>query len=80
MGYIDNDLFRSPHRLMTKDQKSREEEIIAMIQSELNKRSNELDGYVVSLFGSRAAGTARPRSDFDIGLIGPEPITPKTLL
>ncbi|RLB56109.1 MAG: nucleotidyltransferase domain-containing protein [Deltaproteobacteria bacterium] len=32
--------------------------------------SAELRGVRVVLFGSRARGTARPRSDYDLGLLG----------
>ena len=31
-------------------------------------------GYQAVLFGSRATGQARPRSDWDIGLMGPQPL------
>lgn len=31
-------------------------------------------GYSAVLFGSRATGRARPRSDWDIGVLGPEPV------
>jgi predicted nucleotidyltransferase len=37
-----------------------------------------LKGYRIVLFGSRAAGTARPRSDFDVGIIGDTPVPLKT--
>ena len=37
---------------------------------------HRLAGYRVFLFGSRAGGTARPRSDFDIGVMGPAPLAP----
>ena len=29
------------------------------------------------LFGSRASGTNRPHSDYDLGLIGPRPLSPR---
>jgi predicted nucleotidyltransferase len=35
--------------------------------------------YRIFLFGSRAAGTARPRSDIDIGIEGPAPVPFETL-
>ena len=38
----------------------------------------ELHGYKVFLFGSRATGTNKERSDFDIGILGDEPISLKT--
>ena len=33
----------------------------------------DLRGYRVVLFGSRAAGDARDRSDFDVGVLGDAP-------
>ena len=33
-----------------------------------------LSGHRVFLFGSRAMGTARPESDFDLGVLGDEPL------
>ena len=42
------------------------------------KVSSELRGYRIVLFGSRAAGNARERSDFDIGIIGDEPVSLQT--
>jgi predicted nucleotidyltransferase len=38
----------------------------------------ELRGYRVLLFGSRASGNARERSDFDVGVIGEQPLPFKT--
>jgi predicted nucleotidyltransferase len=35
--------------------------------------------YRVSLFGSRAEGTAHPRSDIDIGIEGPAPVPRKAM-
>jgi predicted nucleotidyltransferase len=35
-------------------------------------------GHQVFLIGSRANGRARPRSDFDLGVIGPEALPLKT--
>ncbi len=37
----------------------------------------QLRGHRVILFGSRASGTARLRSDFDVGVIGDEPLPVK---
>ena len=42
------------------------------------KVSSGLRGYRIVLFGSRAAGNARERSDFDIGIIGDEPVSLQT--
>ena len=32
------------------------------------------DNFAVFLFGSRADGNAKPLSDIDIGILGPEPL------
>jgi len=53
---------------------SREENILAMIRAALRETAADLAGYRVVLFGSRARGQARPRSDFDIGVLGPAPM------
>lgn len=37
-----------------------------------------LRGYKVYLFGSRASGNARERSDFDVGVLGDRPLPLKT--
>lgn len=56
----------------------REEQILAEIRSCLRGVSNDLRGYRVVLFGSRACGNARPRSDFDVGVLGPRNLPPRT--
>ena len=33
------------------------------------------DNFAVFLFGSRAVGNAKPLSDIDIGILGPEPLS-----
>ena len=38
----------------------------------------ELRGYRVFLFGSRATGNARERSDFDVGILGDAPVPLQT--
>ena len=38
----------------------------------------DLRGYRIVLFGSRAAGDARDRSDFDVGVLGDAPLPLKT--
>ncbi len=45
-----------------------------MITEQLSCARELLAGHKVFLYGSRAQGTARPRSDFDIGLWGKEPL------
>lgn len=55
----------------------REDEIKNMLGSCFREFEKELAGWKVVLFGSRADGTARDRSDFDIGIVGPEPLPRK---
>ena len=56
----------------------RENEIKQLIRRQLLKAAAELKGYKVVLFGSRARGEARERSDFDIGVYGERPLPSKT--
>ncbi len=53
---------------------NRENEIKAMIKHSLQGAEKLLQGHKVFLYGSRVQGTARPRSDFDIGIWGKEPL------
>ena len=48
----------------------RETEVRAMLKGLFHNARNCLTGHRVVLFGSRARGEARPRSDFDVGVIG----------
>jgi len=57
---------------------SREATIKNLIRQEIMKVASELRGYRIVLFGSRATGNARERSDFDIGIIGEEPVSLQT--
>lgn len=57
---------------------TREREILDEICGQLKKAKGELAGFKVFLFGSRAAGTAKERSDFDIGVFGAERLPLKT--
>jgi len=50
----------------------RERQVIDKIKQVLDKVGHDLIGYRVVLFGSRACGAARERSDFDIGILGPQ--------
>lgn len=52
-------------------------EIRAMLRRALEPFAPQLAGYRVFLFGSRAAGHARPRSDFDVGVMGSQPLPVK---
>ena len=54
--------------------KERELEIMAMLRQQLQKAGPMLQGHKVFLFGSRAMGDAGPRSDFDVGVFGKEPL------
>lgn len=58
---------------MTPEKKIKEEirKVCALMES-------DLPGYRVVLFGSRAAGTARERSDFDVGVFGDSPLPLRT--
>ena len=52
----------------------REAEILSMLRFLFAAESARLHGARVVLFGSRAKGTARPRSDFDVGVLGESPM------
>jgi len=53
---------------------NRETEIKAEIVDVMRRNAERLRGHKVFLFGSRATGRARPHSDFDIGVVGNEPL------
>ena len=57
---------------------SREDQILNWIREGLLHYAGELTGYQVILFGSRARRNHRERSDFDIGVVGDEPLPLKT--
>ena len=46
-----------------------------MIIDTLHTNSDRLHGHKVVLFGSRARGGAKPRSDFDLGVVGDSPLS-----
>jgi predicted nucleotidyltransferase len=50
-------------------------EVMNDIRAVLTASADLLRGHRVVLFGSRAAGTARERSDFDIGVAGDVPLS-----
>ena len=56
---------------------TREEQIKSMIANVMGKFSPQLRGHKVVLFGSRASGKAKQRSDFDVGVIGDKPLPVK---
>lgn len=45
-----------------------------MLVRTLQANAHRLGGRKVVLFGSRASGKARPRSDFDLGIVGDTPL------
>jgi len=51
-----------------------EQRIKQMIVEQIERCSSQLEGYQVFLFGSRASGQARERSDFDVGVLGSKPL------
>jgi len=53
---------------------TREEQILRQIRSECIACARALRGHKIVLFGSRAAGRAHDRSDFDIGIEGNAPL------
>ena len=53
---------------------TREEQFPGMIHGVIREYVAELHGYAVFLFGSRAAGTTQPCSDFGIGVLGDAPL------
>ena len=55
---------------------TREEQVLGLIRDAIREFADELQGYTVFLFGSRAAGTMQPRSDFDVGVFGEQPLAP----
>ena len=52
----------------------REAEIIKMLEALFAARKTALAKHRVVLFGSRAQGNAKQRSDFDLGVDGDEPL------
>ncbi len=53
---------------------SREAEIRQMLIGTLREAASRLGHRKVFLFGSRALGRAKDRSDFDVGVMGDEPM------
>lgn len=51
---------------------NRESEIKSYIAEVMRRNAHRLHGHRVFLFGSRATGSSRPNSDFDIGVVGDE--------
>ena len=57
----------------------REPEEAASFAAAIVRRHVPDPAYRIFLFGSRAEGTAHERSDIDIGIEGPGPVSPETL-
>ncbi len=57
---------------------SREDQILTSIRQGLVRYSEELSGYKVILFGSRARRSHREKSDFDLGIYGDSPVSLQT--
>lgn len=53
---------------------NREQQVLSWITNGIRQFASELSGYKIVLFGSRAHGHPKPRSDFDIGIIGEHPV------
>lgn len=53
---------------------TREDETHQMLREMFSRARTRLSGHRVVIFGSRARGDARPRSDFDIAVIGEDPL------
>ena len=51
-----------------------EKRIKQELRNACDRMRDDLRGYRVVLFGSRAAGSARERSDFDVGILGSTPL------
>jgi len=57
---------------------SREDQILEWIKEGMARFADELAGYQIVLFGSRAHRNHRERSDFDVGVYGTEPLPLRT--
>jgi predicted nucleotidyltransferase len=55
----------------------RSQNILNEIRRTLSSEETALEDRKVVLFGSRAQGTERERSDFDIGILGSKPLSPR---
>ncbi len=55
----------------------RQQQVIDLIYQALVPFKVDLASYRVLFFGSRVAGAAGPRSDFDVAIDGPRPVDPR---
>jgi len=53
---------------------ARHAEIVVLFKLLFRELAPQLQGYKIVLFGSRAAGRALARSDFDLGVLGAKPM------
>jgi len=68
-----NDVEDLPH-VDTQGKDPRDREIRAMIVETMRANTHRLGRHKVVLFGSRAQGNAKSRSDFDLGVVGDTPL------
>ena len=61
-----------------KTSSEREAEIMQMLKDLFANRKADLEKHRVLLFGSRARGNAKQRSDFDLAVDGEEPLALKS--
>ena len=57
----------------------RAQQIREEIRAKLREAAPLLQGFKVVLFGSRAQGTQKERSDFDVGILGERPMPAQDL-
>jgi predicted nucleotidyltransferase len=55
-----------------------EQSLESEIREVFQKMESALRGYRIILFGSRARGNAAPTSDFDVGVLGEQPLDLQT--
>lgn len=60
---------------MNQQHEARAKEVERLVVAALKESAHHLRGHRIVLFGSRARGDARPRSDFDLGAIGKQPLS-----
>jgi predicted nucleotidyltransferase len=53
---------------------NRQNEIVNLIRKACEANKKLLEGYKIILFGSRARENTKSRADFDLGIVGKEPL------